>query len=416
MSSGASAGGDASSSATCKRFPASGSPRCATWIRRSWTTNFSRSRTRHEAVAAYVDVRKLLDDKSIDAVAIATPNHWHALATIWACQAGKDVYVEKPFSYNIWEGRQMVAAARKYGRMVQVGTQSRSSEVLRQAFDYLHSGEIGPIRCAHAIVYRAREGIGKVDAPMPVPSTVDYDLWCGPAPKAPLRRKQLHYEWHWFWSTGNGEIGNNGAHFIDVCRWALGQDKPPPRAVSIGGRFAFHDDGETPNTQIALLDYQPAPLLCEIRALKAAQGPDTLGKFRSLGQGVVIDCEGGYFAGNSTGGAVFDRQGQKMKEFGGDRKPVRPTRPLPMWPTGSLPSAAGRLMICMPRPWMDTSPPPAPTWPMLRTASAGSLRPRQFRRRSRAAASCRMPSSVAVSICSPTASTWPPRKPSPARG
>lgn len=276
---------------------------------------------RREPVAAYVDVRKLLDDQSIDAVAVATPNHWHALATIWACQAGKDVYVEKPFSYNIWEGRQMVAAARKYGRMVQVGTQSRASEVLRQAFAYLRSGEIGPIRCAHAIVYRAREGIGKVAAPTPVPPTVDYELWCGPAPKTPLRRRQLHYEWHWFWSTGNGEIGNNGAHYIDVCRWALGQDKPPPRAISIGGRFAFDDDGETPNTQIALLDYQPAPLICEVRSLKAAQGPDTLGKFRNLGQGAVIDCEGGYFAGNSSGGAVFDRQGGKIKEFGGDGKP-----------------------------------------------------------------------------------------------
>jgi len=276
---------------------------------------------RREPVAAYVDVRKLLDDKSIDAVAVATPNHWHALATIWACQAGKDVYVEKPFSYNIWEGRQMVAAARKYGRMVQVGTQSRSSEVLRQAFAYLRSGEIGPIRYAHAIVYRAREGIGKVDAPTPVPPTVDYDLWCGPAPKAPLRRRQLHYEWHWFWATGNGEIGNNGAHYIDVARWALGQDQPPPRAMSIGGRFAFHDAGETPNTQIALLDYEPAPLICEVRALKAPQGPDTLGKFRDLGQGVVIDCEGGYFAGNSFGGAVFDKEGRKMKEFFGDRKP-----------------------------------------------------------------------------------------------
>ena len=156
-----------------------------------------------------------------------------------------------------------------------------------------------------------------------MPPTVDYDLWCGPAPKAPLMRKQLHYDWHWFWSTGNGEIGNNGAHIIDVCRWALGQDQPPPRAMSIGGRFAFDDDGETPNTQIALFDYQPAPLICEIRNLKAAKGADAMGKFRSLGQGVVIDCEGGYFAGDSTGGAVFDPQGRKIKEFRGDRKPAR---------------------------------------------------------------------------------------------
>ena len=280
---------------------------------------------RHENVAAYVDIRKLLDDKSIDAVAIATPNHWHALATIWACQAGKDVYVEKPFSYNIWEGRQMVAAARKFGRMVQVGTQSRSSEVLRQAIEYLRSGELGPIRCAHAIIYRAREGIGRVGTPMPVPATVDYDLWCGPAPRAPLTRKQLHYEWHWFWSTGNGEIGNNGAHFIDVCRWALGQQQPPPRALSIGGRFAFHDDAETPNTQIALLNYQPAPLICEVRNVNAAKGADAIGKFRNIRQGVVIDCAGGYFAGDASGGAVFDAHGRKVKEFREERKPYELT-------------------------------------------------------------------------------------------
>ena len=185
---------------------------------------------RKEQVAAYTDIRKVLDDKAVDAVAVATPNHWHALATIWACQAGKDVYVEKPFSYDLWEGRQMVAAARKHGRIVQVGTQRRSSKALRRAFDYLRSGQLGPIRCAHAIVYRAREGIGKVSTPTPVPSTVDYDLWCGPAPRAKLMRRQLHYEWHWFWATGNGEIGNNGAHMIDVGRWALGQNRPAPRA------------------------------------------------------------------------------------------------------------------------------------------------------------------------------------------
>ena len=278
-------------------------------------------KARQEEVTAYRDLRKVLDDKTIDAVAIATPNHWHALATVWACQAGKDVYVEKPFSYNIWEGRQMVGAAKKYGRMVQVGTQRRSSEVLRQAFDYLHSGQLGTLRCAHALVYRGRDGIGKVDRPTPVPATVDYDLWCGPAPKTPLMRKQFHYEWHWFWSTGNGEIGNNGTHLIDICRWALRQDSPPPRAMSIGGRFGFDDSGETPNTQIALLDYQPAPIVCEIRNLQASKKAGAMGKFRNRNGGVVIDCEGGYFAGDMTGGAVFDHEGRQVKEFRDGRKP-----------------------------------------------------------------------------------------------
>ena len=267
-------------------------------------------------VAAYHDPREVFDDKSVDAVVIALPNHWHALATVWACQAGKDVYVEKPFSYDLWEGQQMVAAARKYGRMVQVGTQNRSSTFLRRVFDRLRGGELGAIRFAHALVYRARDGIGSVDAPTPPPSTVDYDLWCGPAPKRPLMRKQLHYEWHWFWDTGNGEMGNNGIHVIDVCRWALGQDRTPPRAMSIGGRFGFHDCGETANTHIALLDFQPAPLICEVRNVSAGKGAASMGKFRGQNKGVVIDCEGGYFAGDASGGAIFDRQGKKVQDLG----------------------------------------------------------------------------------------------------
>jgi predicted dehydrogenase len=269
-------------------------------------------------VATYHDPREVLDDKTVDAVIVALPNHWHALATVWACQAGKDVYVEKPFSYDIWEGQQMVAAARKYGRMVQVGTQNRSSAFLRRVFDRLRGGELGAIRFAHALVYRGRDGIGTVAAPTPTPDTLNYDLWCGPAPRKPLMRKQAHYEWHWFWDTGNGEMGNNGIHVIDVCRWALGQDGPPPRALSVGGRFAFNDGGETANTQVALLDFRPAPLICEIRNVSASKGKDAamLGKFRGQNKGVVIDCEGGYFAGDASGGALFDRQGKKAQDLG----------------------------------------------------------------------------------------------------
>ena len=278
---------------------------------------------RGEEVAAHIDLRRVLDDKSIDAVVIATPDHWHALATVWACQAGKDVYVEKPFCYNIWEGIQMVAAARKYGRMVQVGTQNRSSPLLRQTFSYLRSGDLGAIRYAHALVYRARSGIGRVSRPTPVPATVDYDLWCGPAPKAPLMRKQLHYEWHWFWATGSGEMGNNGIHVIDLCRWALGQNQPPPRAMSIGGRFAFDDCGETANTQIALMDYQPAPIICEIRNVRGGNSAAGLGTFRHKSAGVVIDCEGGYFAGDASGGAIFDTQARKIKDIPEDGSPDR---------------------------------------------------------------------------------------------
>jgi predicted dehydrogenase len=275
---------------------------------------------RHEDVAAYNDPRRVFDDKSIDAVVIAMPNHWHALATIWACQAGKDVYVEKPFAHDIWEGRQMVAAARKYNRIVQVGTQRRSSAEVREVIDYVRSGAIGPLRCIHAIVFRGREGIGKVAEPTPVPPTINYDLWCGPTAVEPLMRKQLHYEWHWRWSTGNGELGNNGAHHIDVARWVLGQENPAPRAISIGGRLGYNDDGETANTQIAYFDYQPAPLICEIRNYRAKKNATATGKLRGINTGMVVDCEGGYIAGDFTSSTVFDNDGQKIKAIEGAKK------------------------------------------------------------------------------------------------
>ena len=272
----------------------------------------------NDKIETHADPRRVFDDKSIDAVVVATPNHWHGLATVWACQAGKDVYVEKPFSHNLWEGRQMVAAARKYDRMVQVGTQNRSSTFLRGVFDALRDGRLGALRYAHALVYRPREGIGKVDKPTPPPSTVDYDLWCGPAPKEPLMRRQLNYEWHWFWDTGNGEMGNNGIHVIDICRWALGQEQAPARALSIGGRFGFDDCGETANTHLAFFDYQPAPLICEVRNLSVAKGPNAIGKFRGRTGGVILDCEGGYFAGDGTGGALYDHDGKKIEDIASD--------------------------------------------------------------------------------------------------
>jgi predicted dehydrogenase len=277
---------------------------------------------RGQNVAAFSDLRRVFDDPHIDAVAVALPNHWHALATIWACQAGKDVYVEKPFAYNMWEGRQAVAAARKHNRIVQTGTQSRSSEALRAAVEFLRGGGLGPIRYAHSILYRPRDGMEKVSGPTAPPATLDYDIWCGPAPKGEIRRKYLHYDWHWFWENGNGEMGNNGPHVVDVSRWVLGQDDPPRRAMSLGARFAYDDGGETPNTQIALWDYQPAPLICEIRNLKPAKGPDPQAKFRGIGLGVVIQCEGGYFAGNAPGGAAYDKKGRKIKEFDVGQKPA----------------------------------------------------------------------------------------------
>jgi len=266
---------------------------------------------RNEKVDIYVDYRKLLEDKNIDAIITATPNHWHALVTIWGCQAGKDVYVEKPVSYNIWEGRKMVEAARKYKRIVQGGTQRRSDEGLQEAIEYIQQGNLGKILIVYGIVYVRRGSIGKVDGPQPIPESVDYNLWCGPAPKAPLMRKSLHYDWHWVWPTGNGDLGNNGIHFTDICQWFLGKSTLPRRVMSIGGRFGYIDDGETPNTQIVFLDYKPAPIIFEVRGLPKAKGDSAMDDFRGTRAGVVVQCEGGYF----VGGWAYDNKGKKIKQF-----------------------------------------------------------------------------------------------------
>lgn len=228
---------------------------------------------RQENVRGYQDVRELLDNKEIDAVTTATPDHWHALITVWACQAGKDVYVEKPLSHNLWEGRKAVEAARKYQRIVQIGNASHGH----------HTGPVqlevpgkGRILVAYAALNRMRESIGKVSEPQPIPPSVNYHLWCGPAPLEPLMRRNLHYDWHWVWSTGTGEIGNNGIYPLDACRLALGQNVLPKRVLSLGGRYLFDDDGQTPNAQLALFQYDPGPLVIfELRNFPSTQGPKT---------------------------------------------------------------------------------------------------------------------------------------------
>jgi len=196
--------------------------------------------------AAYTDLRKLLEDKSIDAISIATPNHQHTLQTIWACQAGKDVYVEKPCSHNMFEAKQIVAAARKYDRMVQQGSQSRSSVALREAVQKMNEGLIGDLYLARGLCYKWRDTIGHTPV-SEVPAGVDYDLWLGPAPKTPFTNNHFHYNWHWFWAYGNGDLGNQGIHEIDIARWGLGV-RYPTKASAVGGKFMFDDDQETPNT------------------------------------------------------------------------------------------------------------------------------------------------------------------------
>jgi len=275
---------------------------------------------KHNKVETYADIRKLLESKDIDAISVATPNHWHALATIWACQAGKDVYVEKPVSHNVWEGRQAVKAAKKYQRIVQAGMQCRSSGGLRAGIEFIHKGGLGKILVSRGLCYKRRDSIGKTTGPQPVPETINYDLWCGPAPKDPPRRNgkfgPVHYDWHWIWNYGNGDLGNQGIHQMDICRWALGVHELSPRVMSVGGRFGYDDDGETPNTQIAYHDYDGAPLIFEVRGLPEKKGAKNMDKFLGAGVGCIIHCENGYLViPNYSEAIAFDKDGNKFKEF-----------------------------------------------------------------------------------------------------
>ena len=212
------------------------------------------------------DLRRVLDDKDIDAVSIATPNHWHALAAIWACQAGKDVYVEKPVSHNVSEGRRIVEAAAKYGRIVQAGTQCRSHKGIQDAIAFLRGGKLGQVYMAKGLCYKPRGSIGfKPDGE--VPAGLDYNLWVGPAEMKPYNPNRLHYNWHWMWNTGNGDLGNQGIHQMDLARWGLGKNELPKTVQSSGGRLGYKDQGETPNTQTVDFEFDDCLLQFEVRGL-----------------------------------------------------------------------------------------------------------------------------------------------------
>jgi predicted dehydrogenase len=269
-----------------------------------------------------VDLRRVLDDPSIDAISIATPNHWHSLAGIWACQAGKDVYVEKPISHNVWEGRQLVRAAAKYRRIVQCGMQIRSSTGVAEARAFILAGSLGRVRSVHGLCYKRRDSIGRLQGPPPIPPTVDYDLWLGPAPFAPPHRLHFHYDWHWFWPTGNGDLGNQGIHQMDLARWFLNEPGIAPHTLSVGGRLGYVDDGETPNTQIVVHEYAAAPLIFEVRGLPARTGARVMDRYppgpQGASIGIAVLCEGGrLIVPTYTTAHAYDTAGRLTRSFSG---------------------------------------------------------------------------------------------------
>lgn len=284
-------------------------------------------------VDKYIDIRQLLDNPNIDAISVVTPNHWHALATIWACQAGKDVHVEKPISHNLFESRQMVSAARKYNRIVQAGMETRSSPSLHLAAKYIQRGELGKVLVARAFVYKRRTSMGYVTKPQQVPASVDYNLWCGPAKLSPLMRREFHYDWHWQWDYGNGAIGNNGAHMLDKLRYGLGNPATlPTKVVSFGGRFCERDNGETPDTHVAMFELNSVPIIFESRGLGVKKGDPDSDLYRAVGRnglvmqygeqnprpktGVMIQCEGGYVdLTPSRNYVAYDNDGKETARF-----------------------------------------------------------------------------------------------------
>ena len=256
------------------------------------------------------DIRKVLEDKSVDIVTIATPNHWHSLIAIWAMQAGKDVYVEKPVSHNVSEGRRLVEAARKYKRICQTGTQSRSNPGMQAAVKYVHDEKIGKLQVARGLCYKRRGSIG-AKGNYDLPKGLDYNLWCGPAPMVPLTRPRLHYDWHWIWATGNGDLGNQGIHQMDIARWGLNIDQLSSAVISYGGRFGYEDAGETANTQVVVHDFGDRSLVFEVRGLPT-------GAYKGAKIGVMFEGSDGFVVIPSyAGGAAFDKDGNKVATFSG---------------------------------------------------------------------------------------------------
>ncbi len=270
---------------------------------------------------ACVDMRDLLSSEGIDAVVIATTNHWHCLAAIWAMEAGKDVYVEKPLSHSQWEGEQTVAAARQYNRICQVGTQQRSDPMQAAIKNFLHQEKaIGEIKVTRVNRYGVRGSIGRRDTPLEIDKDVAYDLWLGPAQDLPVFRKQLHYDWHWVWNTGAGEMGNWGVHVLDDVRNNVFQDKVtvPKRIIAGGGRFVWDDAGETPNVHFAYFDTGSSPVLIGLSNLPATPDEKRPASHPGPDSGYVVYCEGGRLEGQRGSAVAYDNDNQLIQRFKGN--------------------------------------------------------------------------------------------------
>ncbi len=279
------------------------------------------AKKRFPDASTYSDLRELIDNKSINAVVVATCNHWHCLAAIWAMQAGKDVYVEKPLSHSQWEGQQTIAAARKYKRVCQVGTQQRSDPMQAEIKKFLHEDKaLGKILSARVNRYGVRAPIGKRDKPLEIESSVAYDLWLGPAQKRPIYRDKLQYDWHWDWNTGSGEMGNWGVHVLDDLRNNVFLDKVtlPKRIFGGGGRVAWNDAGETPNVHFVYFDTGSIPVVIGLTNLPAAPGGNKAPARPGPESGYVAYCEGGRFEGQRGRGVAFDKNGKEIRKFSGN--------------------------------------------------------------------------------------------------
>jgi predicted dehydrogenase len=255
-------------------------------------------------VEAIGDFQKMLDDPSVNSIVCAAPNHWHGPATILACQAGKHVYVEKPCSHNPAEGQWMIRAAEKFNRCVQVGTQRRSSLGIQEAMRKLHSGVIGKVYYSQARYFASRGSIGS-QSPSDPPTELDYPQWLGPAPAQPFRTNVVHYNWHWFWDFGNGELGNNGIHMLDLARWGL-QTTSPIRVVSSGGRYAFEDDQQTPDTQIVSFEFADGKQILYEGLSCSPHSESAFVSFHGTDGSMDLDEGGSY--------RIYNRRNQKIEE------------------------------------------------------------------------------------------------------